>query len=115
MYKSIMCDLKTKMLTICLSSKFHSPHSQNTYKTLNQTVGELLRTLMTHFQQISKTITDFFKNLYDGFIERILPSLKESYSQIEKGLMDLFDEVLSAATNFFERLVDSLKKFENEW
>lgn len=70
---------------------------------------------MAHFNQISKTITDFFKSLYDGFNERILPSLKESYNQIEKVLMDLFDEILSSAATLFERLVASLKKFENDF
>lgn len=78
-------------------------------------MGELLRTLMAHFHQITKTITDFFKSLYDGFNERILPSLKESYNQIEKVLMDLFDEILAVAANLFERLVESLKKFEKDF
>lgn len=90
-------------------------YSQNTYKTLNKTVGELLRTLIEHFSQISKTITDFFKNLYDGFHERILPSLKESYTQIEKVLTDLFDEIVAVAANLFERFVEHLKKFEGEF
>lgn len=70
---------------------------------------------MAHFNQISKTITDFFKSLYDGFNERILPDLKESYNQVEKVLLDLFDEVLSSAASSFERLVESLKKYENDF
>lgn len=82
---------------------------------MNKSVGELLRTLMAHFNQISKTITDFFKNLYDGFNERILPSLKESYNQIEKVLSELYDELLAAAGSALERLLEALKKFEPEW
>lgn len=70
---------------------------------------------MAHFNQITKTITDFFKSLYDGFNERILPSLKESYNQVEKVLMDLFDEILALAAGLFERLVESLKKFEKDF
>lgn len=82
---------------------------------MNKTVGELLRTLIEHFHQISKTITELFKNLYDGFNERILPSLKESYTQIEKVLSDLFHELISTAGHFFEKLIESLKKFEGEF
>lgn len=82
---------------------------------MNKTVGELLRTLIEHFHQISKTITELFKNLYDGFNERILPSLKESYNQIEKVLSDLFAELLATASHFFEKLIESLKKFEGEF
>lgn len=70
---------------------------------------------MAHFNQICKTITDFFKNLYDGFNESILPTLKESYNQIEKVLLDLFDEVLSSAAGLLERLIASLKKYENDF
>lgn len=89
--------------------------SKSTYKTLNNTVGELLRTLLAHFNQITKTITEFFKSLYDGFNERILPSLKESYNQIEKVLSDLSDEILAVVSNLFERLVESLKKYEKDF
>lgn len=70
---------------------------------------------MAHFNQICKTITDFFKSLYDGFNESILPTLKESYNQIEKVLLDLFDEVLSSAAGLLERLIASLKKYENDF
>lgn len=89
--------------------------STKTYKTLNKTVGELLRVLIDHFNQISKTITELFKNLYEGFNERILPSLKESYNHIEKVISDLFSELVSVASQFFEKLIESLKKFEGEF
>lgn len=70
---------------------------------------------MAHFKEITKTITDFFKSLYDSFNERILPSLKESYNHVEKILMDLFDEILVVAANLSERLVEALKKFEKDF
>jgi len=85
------------------------------YETLNKTVGELLRTLIEQFNQISKTINEFLKQLYDGFNERILPSLKDSYNHIEQTLSGLFDELLSAVHHLFERLVEALKKFEDDF
>lgn len=82
---------------------------------MNKTVGEILRTLVEHFTQISKTINDLFKQMYDGFNERILPSLKESFNHIEQALSSLFDELLSSVLHLFERLVESLKKFEGDF
>lgn len=90
-------------------------YSQKTYETLNKTVGELLRTLIEQFDQVSKTINEFLKQLYDGFNERILPSLKESYSHIEQTLSSLFDELLSSIAHLFEKLVEALKKFEEDF
>lgn len=82
---------------------------------MNKTVGEILRTLVENFNQIAKTINEFFKQLYDGFNERILPSLKESYSHVEQVLSSLFEELLSGVHILFDRLVDSLKKFEDDF
>lgn len=82
---------------------------------MNKTVGEILRTLVSHFEKISKTITDLFKHLYDGFNERILPSLRESWAHIEQSLLNLYDEVVNAFSSLFERLVETLKKFEEDF
>lgn len=71
--------------------------------------------MVEHFNQISKTINEFFKHLYDGFNERILPSLKESYNHIEQVLSNLFDELLSSLHHLFDRLVDTLKRFEEDF
>lgn len=90
-------------------------YSKKTYELLNKTVGEILRTLVSHFEKISKTITDLFKHLYDGFNERILPSLRESWAHIEQSLLNVYDEVVNAASHLFERLVDALKKFEEDF
>lgn len=89
--------------------------SKKTYDALNKTVGEILRTLIDHFQQLSKTINEFFKQLYDAFNERILPTLKESYNAVAEALSHLFDELLNAVINLFSRLIESLKKFENDF
>lgn len=88
---------------------------KKTYETLNKTVGELLRTLVEQFNQVSKTINEFFKHLYDGFNERILPSLKDSYNHIEQTLNSLLDELITSLSHLFERLVESLKKFEDDF
>lgn len=82
---------------------------------MNKTVGEILRTLVSHFEKISKTITDLFKQLYEGFNERILPALKESLNHIEQSLLNLYDEVVNAALHLFDRLVEALKKFEDDF
>lgn len=96
--------------------EFHLKNFSNrTYELLNKTVGEILRTLVSHFEKISKTITDLFKHLYDGFNERILPSLRESWAHIEQSLLNLYDEVINASYHLFERLVDILKKFEDDF
>lgn len=90
-------------------------YSKKTYELLNKTVGEILRTLVSHFEKISKTITDLFKHLHDGFNERILPSLRESWAQIEQTLLNLYDEVVNATSHLIERLIDTLKKFEEDF
>lgn len=114
-YSIIQHELLEKESSMLIFSSNFYLFSTKTYKSLNKTVGELLRTLIDHFNQISKTITDLFKSLYDGFNERILPSLKESYNHLEKVLSDLFAELFSAASHFFEGLIQSLKKFEGEF
>lgn len=90
-------------------------YSKKTFELLNKTVGEILRTLVSHFEKISKTITDLFKHLYDGFHERILPSLRETWAQIEQSLLNLYDEVVNAVIHLFESLVDTLKRFEEDF
>lgn len=71
--------------------------------------------MIDQFHQISKTINDFLKQLYDGFNERILPSLKESYNHIEQTLSSLFDELLKSIHHLFDKLVDALKSFEGDF
>lgn len=90
-------------------------NSKNAYQSLNSTVGELVRTLWAAVNEITQTITDLCKSLCEGFNERILPSLKESYNVIETVLTELFDEIVSVATKLFEHLIESLKKFEKEF
>lgn len=85
------------------------------YESLNKTIGELLRTLIENFNQMSKTINEFFKQLYDAFNERILPVLKDSYTHIVDTLSHLFDELLNSVVNLFGRVIDSLKKFEEDF
>lgn len=74
-----------------------------------------MRTLVEHFNKISKTVTDLFKQLYDGFNERILPSLKESFAHIEQALTNLYDETVNLLLHLFDKLVESLKKFEEDF
>lgn len=71
--------------------------------------------MIEHFNQISKTINEFFKTLYDAFNEKILPILKDSYNHIVEALSHLFDEILNTIVNLFSRLIDSLKKFEEDF
>ncbi|XP_031633758.1 apolipophorins-like [Contarinia nasturtii] len=88
---------------------------KHTYEAINKPVSELLRASIENFKQVSKTINEFFKQLYEGFNERILPSLKESYNHIEQTLSSVFDELFSSLAHLFERLVESLKKFEYDF
>jgi len=88
---------------------------KKTYDALNKTVGEILRTLIEQFNQISKTINEFFKTLYDAFNEKILPILKDAYNHIVEALSHLFDEILNTIVNLFSKLIDSLKKFEEDF
>lgn len=93
---------------------FHS-NSKSAYQSLDNTVGDLLRTLWAHINEITQIITDLCKTLCDEFCESILPSLKESYNKIESVLTDLFDEIVTVSANLFEHLIKSLKKFEKEF
>lgn len=82
---------------------------------MNRTIGELLRTLGELFSKISKTLNDLFKQLYDGFNERILPALKDSFNHIIQALTGLYDEFVKVALDLFHRVIDSLKKFEKDF
>lgn len=53
--------------------------------------------------------------MYDAFNEKILPILKDTYNHIVEALSHLFDEILNTIVNLFSRLIDSLKKFEEDF
>lgn len=93
---------------------FYFIFSRDTYDTLNKSVGEIVRTLIDHFNKATQILTDLFKQLYEGFNEKILPSLKESLNRVELILRDLYEEALRVALDLFERFIDILKKHEED-
>lgn len=82
---------------------------------LNKTIGELLGAVINLYRSITKTLNDLFKQMYDAYITRILPSLKDAYKEIVDALTKLYDELISAALEVLNRVVDSLKKFEDDF
>lgn len=82
---------------------------------MNKTVGELLRAVIDLHNNVTKTLTDLFKQLYDAYNSKILPSLKESFNQIAEEGTKLYDEIVSAAVEVLHRVVESLKKFEGDF
>lgn len=82
---------------------------------MNKTIGELLRAVINLYQSITKTLNDLFKQLYDAYNTRILPSLKDAYKEIVDALTKLYDELITSALEVLNRVVESLKKFEDDF
>lgn len=82
---------------------------------MNKAIAEISKTLNEQYQKTIKILTDLYKQLYDGFNERVLPQLKESFKGIELILRNLYDETLNLGLNLFEKVVEQLKKFEPEF
>lgn len=66
--------------------------------------------MIEQFNKTTKIISEFFKQLYDGFSEKILPSIKESLTSIEQAISNLFDELFNISFDLFEKLVDLLEQ-----
>lgn len=81
---------------------------------MNKAIAEILKTLTEQYQKTIKVLTDAYKQLYDGFNERVLPQLKESFKGIELIIRNLYDETINLGLTLFEKLVQQLKSLEPE-
>lgn len=81
---------------------------------MNKAIGEILKTLTEQYQKTIKVLTDAYKQLYDGFNERVLPQLKESFKGIEVIIRNLYDETINLGLSLFEKLIEQLKRLEPE-
>lgn len=89
--------------------------SQKTFAPLNKAIGEILKTLTEQYQKTIKVLTDAYKQLYDGFNERVLPQLKETFKGIELLIRNLYDETINLGLTLFEKVVEQLKRLEPEF
>lgn len=82
---------------------------------MNKAIAEILKTLTEQYQKTIKILTDLYKQLYDGFNERILPQLKDSFKSIEQILRNIYDETVNLGLHLFEKVLEQLKKYEDDF
>lgn len=74
-----------------------------------------MNTLIEHIKKINQTITEFYKDVVEAFKEKILPALKETYSNVERIMMAFVDETIRFVSEFVERCVQGMKAFEEDF
>lgn len=82
---------------------------------MNRAIAEILKALTEQYQKTIKILTEVYKHLYDGFNDRVLPQLKDSFKSIEAILRSIYEELANLGINIFEKLVEQLKRFEPEF
>lgn len=76
---------------------------------------EILNVVYETYDKISAIVLEFYTNSYQVFSEKVLPSLKELYNQVEHVVYNIYSETVKLFKALFERIVKSLKTFEDDF
>lgn len=74
-----------------------------------------MKTLIEHVKKVNQTLTDFYKDVLQAFNDKILPALKETYTNLERIIMAFLDETMRLVSEFVERCVEGMKAFEDDF
>lgn len=74
-----------------------------------------MKTFIEYIKKVNETLTGFYKNLVQGFNEKILPALKDTYTNVERILMAFAEEAMRLVGEFAQRVVKSMKAFEEDF
>lgn len=74
-----------------------------------------MKTLIEHIKKVNETINEFYKDVVQAFNEKILPALKDTYTNVERIMMAFLDETMRLVTEFVERIVRDMKAFEEDF
>lgn len=74
-----------------------------------------MKTLIEHIKKVNQTLSEFYNDVLQAFNEKILPALKDTYTNIERIMTAFFDEAMRLVTEFVERVVRDMKAFEEDF
>lgn len=83
--------------------------------SIGKSIEEIVKTLIEHVKKVNQVLTDFYKDVLQAFNEKILPALKETYTNVERIVSALVEESVRLITEFIQRGVKSLKAFEEDF
>lgn len=74
-----------------------------------------MNTLTEHVKKVNETITGFYDEVRQAFSEKILPALKETYTNVERTIIALAEEAIKLIGEFAQRVAESMKAFEEDF
>lgn len=94
---------------------FPFTYSNRFYESIGRSIEEILKTLIEHIKKVNETLTGFYKSVLQAFNEKILPALKETYTNVERIIMAFAEEAMRLVGEFAQRVVQSMKAFEEDF
>lgn len=96
-------------------SRSLSLYSNRVYGTVGKTIVEIVKVLIENAGKLYDIFAEFYRKLQQAFEERILPALKQTYTQLEAIGPRIYEDTLTMLANLFERVAKSLKAFEEDF
>lgn len=107
--------LQNYLFQFILFSNLFLISSHRFYGTIGKTINEIVNVIVEHVKKTHDLITELYTKTLSAFNERLLPALKESWSQIEQTGSALYEETLSLAMGAAEQVISVLKTFEKDF
>ncbi|CAM6031557.1 unnamed protein product, partial [Sphagnum compactum] len=86
-----------------------------TIAAITKIVDEVTKHYLEFYEKISKIVTDFNKQMEELFETKLMPILKDLYTQFETMGYKSYEEMVSMLAGVFERIAKALKGFEEDF
>ncbi len=94
---------------------FQTIFSNKFYESVGRTIEEVTKALIEYIKKVNETITEFYNDVRQAFNEKILPALKETYTNVQRIIMAFAEEAMRLVGEFAQRVVQSMKAFEDDF
>ncbi|KAJ6644415.1 Apolipophorin [Pseudolycoriella hygida] len=85
------------------------------YGTIGKSLEEIATTVSQYIQKVSETLSKFYSDLWTSFKDKILPAIKDTYTNLERVLIAFGEEAVRFIADFIERTAEKLKMFEGDF
>lgn len=78
-------------------------------------MSEIVHTVVEHAKRTGELIGEFYGNLANAFVERILPALNTALTNIEAIITNVYEETQNVVLAVVERGIKALQHFEPDF